>query len=772
MKTSPFNFATRLALVMVALAITPAAFAQNNGTWSNVGTDWNTAANWVGSTLPGTNNAAIFSSKVTQSPNLSSSVSIGRITTGSSNFDAGSFSISSSATNITLTLTTASSGTSSAINYTDNANNTLTISAPVILGAAANANQSVNVANAGSTVLISGVISGTGSQGLIKSGSGNLALSGANTYTGGTTISAGALELRNGGSVAGNITNNAALSLNRTDIATVANTISGSGSLSKSGAGTTTLTAANTYSGGTTIAAGVLELGTGGSVAGNITNNAALSFNRTDSATVTNTISGSGSLSKAGAGTLTLSVSNSYSGGTTLQSGTLRVDNNAAMGTGTLTLENGTTFSAASVNRAIANNMVINGDVSFNEAGTGQLTLQGTNINLGGVNRRLTVNTTTVVGQANSLVTTAGFTKDGAGLLNINPSQNYSGSTILEAGTLTGNSDGAFGSSTLVLRGGTLASANANARTWSNAVSIQGDVVLTEAATRTGAITLSGAVDLGNTIRTLTVNTNATLSGVVGGIGGGLTKAGNGTLTLSNANTYTGATTIGGGTLLVATSGSIASSSATVNSGGLLKVNGTAGAITVNSGGSLGGSGSVGAVTLTSGSALNPGNSPGLLTATSATWAAGSTYNWEINSNATNAVAGTNWDLFSVTGSGVLDMSALSSGATMNLVLNSLSGFDLTSSINRTWVIAQAGSLLGTGGAVLIAGANVSDYFNINATAFTSVTPSLVNEWRVEVGDTGKTLNLMAIPEPSTGSMFGLGLAGLVVTRLLRRKSS
>jgi len=94
----------------------------------------------------------------------------------------------------------------------------------------------------------------------------------------------------------------------------------------------------------------------------------------------------------------------------------------------------------------------------------------------------------------------------------------------------------------------------------------------------------------------------------------------------------------------------------------------------------------------------------------------------------------------------------------------------LTSSTNRNWVIAQADSLLGAGNTVLTAGENVSDYFNINATAFNSGTPSLVSEWRIEVGATGKTPNLMAIPEPSTGSLLGFGLAGLVLTRLLRRK--
>ena len=184
----------------------------------------------------------------------------------------------------------------------------------------------------------------------------------------------------------------------------------------------------------------------------------------------------------------------------------------------------------------------------------------------------------------------------------------------------------------------------------------------------------------------------------------------------------------------------------------------------------MGGSGTNGAVTLNTGAFLNPGNSPGLLTAASSIWKDGSTYNWEIDSNGSTAVAGTNWDLFSVTGT--LDMSALKLSTQMNLVLNSLSGFDLTSSSNRTWVIAQANSLLGTGGTVLAAGANVSDYFNINATAFNAGTPSLVNEWRIEVGETGKTLNLMAIPEPSTGSLLGFGLGGLVVTRLLRRKQS
>jgi hypothetical protein len=95
---------------------------------------------------------------------------------------------------------------------------------------------------------------------------------------------------------------------------------------------------------------------------------------------------------------------------------------------------------------------------------------------------------------------------------------------------------------------------------------------------------------------------------------------------------------------------------------------------------------------------------------------------------------------------------------------------DFSSTTAYSWVIAQAGSFTGTG---LADGTNVTSLFNIDAADFNSgVEPA--NGWKVEVGSANglRTLNLMAIPEPSTGSMLGLGLVGLVVTRLLRRKNS
>ena len=83
--------------------------------------------------------------------------------------------------------------------------------------------------------------------------------------------------------------------------------LSGTGALTKSGAGTLTLTGANTYTGGTTINTGTLQIGNGdtsGSIAGNVADNTAITFNRSDTVTYGGVISGAGTLTKSGAGTL------------------------------------------------------------------------------------------------------------------------------------------------------------------------------------------------------------------------------------------------------------------------------------------------------------------------------------------------------------------------------------------------------------------------------------------------------------------------------------
>ena len=446
------------------------------------------------------------------------------------------------------------------------------------------------------------------------------------------------------------------------------------------------------------------------------------------------------SLNKYGSGDWTLSGNNSYSGLTTVS------------GAGSLMKLMATGALSANTSLAGENSLSSAGTIDFGVGGSYTANSYGT-VSTAGNNMYFTNSSgnavTLTFTNANNYVT--GSTGGGRTLINSSSNLNLDFDGNIEIGSTATNTTTFRGAGSFNVDGNLLDTGANGVRT------LQKD--------GEGTLTLRGS---GNNYRGSTTVETGTLD-----LYGSVTASTNIVVSTSGTVSTASTTRTATATLDVKSGGSLLANSTTiVYSGGNLIVNGTAGAVVVENNGLLGGEGTVGAVTLNSGSLLNPGNSPGTLTAASSIWKSGSTYNWEIDSNASSAEAGTNWDLFSVTGSGVLDMSALSSAATMNLVLNSLSGFDLTSSTNREWVIAQAGSLLGTGGAVLTAGANVSDYFNINATAFNAGTPSLVTEWRVEVGSTGTTLNLMAVPEPSTGSMLGLGLAGLVVTRLLRRKNS
>jgi len=112
------------------------------------------------------------------------------------------------------------------------------------------------------------------------------------------------LQLGNGGtsgSILGNVVDNGTLAFDRSNAYTFGGLISGSGSLVQMGSGTTILTADNTYSGGTTISAGTLQIGNGGttgSIIGNVTDNATLAFDRGDSVTFGGVISGAGALSR------------------------------------------------------------------------------------------------------------------------------------------------------------------------------------------------------------------------------------------------------------------------------------------------------------------------------------------------------------------------------------------------------------------------------------------------------------------------------------------
>ena len=361
----------------------------------------------------------------------------------------------------------------------------------------------------------------------------------------------------------------------------------------------------------------------------------------------------------------------------------------------------------------------------------------------------------------------------------------YSGPTFIHAGVLQIENNASVGAGSINMGGTNLAANSSQANALylgangssgginnTNAINVYsaGGTTTLGSLNTSGVNTNSGSLTLNRGI-TVDAASGGTLqfSGLISG-NGGITKSGAGTVILTGANNYSGATAVNAGLLKVVSGGSIASSSTTVNDGGALDVGGTAGSVQVNSGGLLKGSGSAGAVTLQSGSLLNPGNSPGTLTAASAVILGGSTYNWEIS--ALTGTAGTTWDLFSV--GGLLNMSDVTSANRWNLVVTGDSGFaGWTDTSSYSYVFAQAASVSGFSPTV---GTDVTSLFNITTSGISSVPNSSFNptgDFKVVVGSANgfTTLNLMAVPEPSSGSLLLAGIGSLIVLRRFRKKA-
>ena len=549
-------------------------------------------------------------------------------------------------------------------------------------GANAAANTITTDANVGAT--ISSIVSG--SAGLTKAGTGTLTLGGANTYTGGTLVSAGEL-IGNTTSLLRNITNNATLTFDESGSGTYAGDISGTGTLVKDNTGTVILTGANTQAtGGTLIIDGTLQIGSGGtsgSLAGAIDNDGTLIFNRSDDITQSAVISGTGAVTKQGAGTLTMSAVNTFSGATTISAGELVV--NGTNASSAVTVASSTTLSGSgevggltvsgllspgnSIGTLSAGSTVFDGGGSFqlemydwtSTAGTGwdllaitgDLTLSNTSGNpftidlvsfsdstTPGVSVNFNANqsfTNTFVTYTGSLlgetfaenlftVSTNSFqnpvngtfsitnVSGGLALLYVTSfdpgaayvwdagsgdwtvAANWAGDvapvndSLLEftgaAGTATNNAavTSATGlkfrdtTGSIVLAGdafalgeGGIENDSANAHTISNNISLAANASILAVS---NGLTMAGNITNDTASQTLTVGAseNTTISGVVSGVGD-LSKIGLGTLTLSGANTFTGSFTIGGGEAIV--SGTAATTSIAVNSGGTLSLGAT-----------------------------------------------------------------------------------------------------------------------------------------------------------------------------------------------------
>ena len=386
---------------------------------------------------------------------------------------------------------------------------------------------------------LSGVLSGNG--GLTKTGAGTLTLTGNNTYAGGTAINDGTLKGNiasgtdlsiadsatydganaarsvgglNGG---GKLLNTSGLTVQSGDFAGIID--NSNTSLTKTGAGTLTLTGNNAYTGSTTISDGTLKgniaSGTDLSIAdsaiydgdnkarsvgglngaGKILNTNGLTVQSGDFAGIID--NSNTSLLKNGAGTLTLTGNNAYTGSTTISEGTLK--GNIASGTD-LSIVDNATYDGDNKARSVGG---LNG--GGNILNTDGLTVQsGT---FGGV-----------IGNSNT-----SLIKTGAGTLTLTGNNAYTGSTTISEGTLKGN-----------IASGT-------------------DLSIAASTTYDGdnkARSVGGLNGGGNILNTdgLTVQ-SGTFGGVIGNSNTSLIKTGAGTLTLTGNNAYTGSTTISEGTL-------------------------------------------------------------------------------------------------------------------------------------------------------------------------------------------------------------------------------
>ena len=389
-----------------------------------------------------------------------------------------------------------------------------------------------NLANEGTLVFDrtgeyehSSTISGGGV--VVKEGSGTLTLSAGNSYTGGTSINDGVLVLGNAGAIGPdgtisfgggtlrftvdnlndysnrfNSSGNQQFKLDTNgENVTLASVIAGAGSsLVKSGEGTLSLEADNTYTGTTTVTEHTLRIA--GSIAGDLVvqNNARVQFDRSGDTTYSGQISGTGDIVKLNANTLTLGGTNTYTGVTRIQSGTLEVGSSGALGSsGTISFEGGALrYSSANATDYSARfSTAPSQDVKIDTNGR-DVTFAGDLSSAGGSLEKL-----------------------GSGTLTLSGNNTYNGTTTLTAGTLSLGSGSALdGGGSIAFGGGTLQFTASNTTDYSTRFSTDANQAF-KIDTNGQSVTFAGDI-------------------ISGGGASSLAKIGSGTLALTGNNELSG----------------------------------------------------------------------------------------------------------------------------------------------------------------------------------------------------------------------------------------
>jgi autotransporter-associated beta strand protein len=497
----------------------------------------------------------------------------------------------------------------------------------------------VTISVSSGTATISGAISGAYK--LTKTGAGTLVIASNNpSFTGATAVNGGALQLGNGGT-SGSIANSSGIALaiggsaleggdliiNRSNVAltTISSAISSSGtggrggSVTKRGTGILVLTGNNTYTGGTFVMEGTVQIGnagTTGAIAGNaqVSANATLDFKHSNAYTFSGVISGAGNVTHSGAGQLILTGVNTYTGKTAVSGSRLIIASGGSISaTSDVVLTTGASEIVFENASDVTFTKAIGGAGNVSKSGAGTLTLtqpkwtglltatggdvfiqsatfsaSGVAINTANKGLRFIVPSGQTLTYSGVISGAGRMAKYGAGTLVLNATNTFSGYLAAREGVLQLNQSAITGANASqnhleVNAGAKIVFSPTSATTFSKVISGAGNVEqsgsqilrFTADNTYTGTTTIAGTLYIGNGGATgsvagnITVNGGAflvfnrsndyTFSGVISGTGI-IDKFGAGKVTLNGANTYTGETRISAGTLALGASGLIATS--------------------------------------------------------------------------------------------------------------------------------------------------------------------------------------------------------------------